>query len=946
MTYEEILIVQHNVLAWTTERKHALANVYLKINPDVLLLNSTNVINNEEMKLYNYNIYKKNISNERNAGIAIAVRKNIKHRIDDNFNSDILSVKIETTKGPINICTFYQPPRRPYFPNQDLSRLIHSNIPTYFLGDLNARHAFLGHTTRTNAVGNTLYQHIQNRLLDHIGPDFNTMTDKIHSQNICRPDIVLINQRAFLNYEIKQGPIVPSDHVPIIMKISTKPIVKELINTVNIKKANWENFTNQMIEKVEDQNNEIDLQNNDRITKETLDNATIKWMEDIKKTVENNAPISRVRYHQHIPDSDFMNILTQHLKEYQENILLWNYNTPARIRYIQDLIIIEAKRMYKENWENKVKNLNKEYKNEPVKYWENFKKLIGQKRIEIPYLIDNNGEKVYEPVEQLNLLTETWEKTFRISEEDNEEFDIENEMIVNNFIRENTERLTPYDHPDINRLDNNNYLISEVTENDIIEIIKTFKNKAPGRSGINKQILVKLPIQAWTRLARIFNLALSMGYYIQINKEGILILPPKPGKDPKIPINRRPITLLEVPGKIFEKIINIRLRKYLEDNNKYYEHQHGFRKGRSTETALMMIYESIALNQRDKNRQCNLVCRDISKAFDKVWHNGLRYKILQLELPNLLEKLLSNYIENRKVWIKDNEGSLGNTIEIKSGVPQGGILSPTLFIIYTADMPETPPNVLNISYADDVTQVIIENDKGKQLLSRKTEREIKRLNEYESKWKIKTNRNKFQLLSISKLKPAKVRVDDNDINFNNEAKILGLTIKRSGICDHLKTKLREARQRKNILRRFENLEKNTRIHMYKAMVRPVFEYPITPTCIMSKTNKQKLQQFQNGNIREIYKLRRNLNPEDSDQEEEENRQTIQELHARHKIEPINVRLHRRAKGSWERFKNIYQELALRSENVETQENEDRNNDHFWWPRVGNYVQQPEPEPRY
>ena len=96
MTYEEILIVQHNVLAWTTERKHALANVYLKINPDVLLLNSTNVINNEEMKLYNYNIYKKNISNERNAGIAIAVRKNIKHRIDDNFNSDVLSVKIET----------------------------------------------------------------------------------------------------------------------------------------------------------------------------------------------------------------------------------------------------------------------------------------------------------------------------------------------------------------------------------------------------------------------------------------------------------------------------------------------------------------------------------------------------------------------------------------------------------------------------------------------------------------------------------------------------------------------------------------------------------------------------------------------------------------------------------------------------------------------------------
>ena len=60
-----------------------------------------------------------------------------------------------------------------------------------------------------------------------------------------------------------------------------------------------------------------------------------------------------------------------------------------------------------------------------------------------------------------------------------------------------------------------------------------------------------------------------MGYYLQMNKEGVLILPSKPGKNPKIPTTRRPITLLEIPGKIIEKIINNRLRIYLEENNKH-----------------------------------------------------------------------------------------------------------------------------------------------------------------------------------------------------------------------------------------------------------------------------------------------------------------------------------------------------------------------------------------
>ena len=86
---------------WTTKWATELSNYYRHENPDIFLLNSTSVINNDKIKIYNYNIIQKNAINERDAGIAIAIRKNITYRILDDFIDDILGVELTTTKGPI-----------------------------------------------------------------------------------------------------------------------------------------------------------------------------------------------------------------------------------------------------------------------------------------------------------------------------------------------------------------------------------------------------------------------------------------------------------------------------------------------------------------------------------------------------------------------------------------------------------------------------------------------------------------------------------------------------------------------------------------------------------------------------------------------------------------------------------------------------------------------------
>ena len=82
---DTLIIMQHNVLSWTFNRRSELCNHYLGVCPDILLLNSTSVINDNTIKVVGYNVHTRNSSNEAQAGIAIAVRKNIQHKLLDGF---------------------------------------------------------------------------------------------------------------------------------------------------------------------------------------------------------------------------------------------------------------------------------------------------------------------------------------------------------------------------------------------------------------------------------------------------------------------------------------------------------------------------------------------------------------------------------------------------------------------------------------------------------------------------------------------------------------------------------------------------------------------------------------------------------------------------------------------------------------------------------------------
>ena len=275
-------------------------------------------------------------------------------------------------------------------------------------------------------------------------------------------------------------------------------------------------------------------------------------------------------------------------------------------------------------------------------------------------------------------------------------------------------------------------------------------------------------------LQYIFNHSLSSGYFPKIFKHAIMIFLPKANKTPYEHTNYRPISLLEVPGKIFEKLLNRRLLEQIENNRLHNERQHGFRPGRGTDTALAILHESVATH-RGNGKTVDLVFRDISRAFDKVWHDGLRYKIRTAQLPDAMIRILCNYLTDRTATIRIGE-YLGQTFGLFSGVPQGGCLSPTLFNLYTHDLTRPYGDKDYIAYADDITQIIPHRTKSAARRSLHTARAIKTIDDFEYKWKIKTNKDKFKVVSIGRTKNEDIRLGDGIIQRTNEGTVLGLDI--------------------------------------------------------------------------------------------------------------------------------------------------------------------------
>ena len=225
-----------------------------------------------------------------------------------------------------------------------------------------------------------------------------------------------------------------------------------------------------------------------------------------------------------------------------------------------------------------------------------------------------------------------------------------------------------------------------IQNDEIIALIRNLNpNKASRSDGISGQMLLFCDDSAALPLKIIFENILLTSTYPDLWKLANVTPVFKKG-DKQLIKNYRPISLLPICDKIFERIIFNNLYSYFNADNLITKNQSGFRPGDSTTNQHLYLVNEIHMAfESPKSLEVCAVFLDISKAFDKVWHEGLIFKLKQSSISGSLLKLFGNYLHNRKQRVALN-GSYSDYSIAESGVPQGSVLGPLLFLVYIYDL--------------------------------------------------------------------------------------------------------------------------------------------------------------------------------------------------------------------------------------------------------------------
>ena len=200
--------------------------------------------------------------------------------------------------------------------------------------------------------------------------------------------------------------------------------------------------------------------------------------------------------------------------------------------------------------------------------------------------------------------------------------------------------------------------------------------------------------------------------------------------------NYRPISLLPICGKIFEKLIFDHLYCFLITNNLITENQSGFRPGDSSVNQLLAITTEI-YNSFETHDETRAVFLDMSKAFDKVWHEGLVFKLRRNGMDGNILGVLKSFLSNRKQRVVLN-GIQSSWQDIHSGVPQGSVLGPLLFLIYINDLTDNISAKIKL-FADDSSLFLKVNDvaTAHRILSE----DLEKITNWAKQWKMVFNPN-------------------------------------------------------------------------------------------------------------------------------------------------------------------------------------------------------------
>ena len=257
------------------------------------------------------------------------------------------------------------------------------------------------------------------------------------------------------------------------------------------------------------------------------------------------------------------------------------------------------------------------------------------------------------------------------------------------------------------KLKENNLEFRTVDKSEISKILLNINNsKSPGFDNVAGKFLKDGSEILSAHISNIFNLSVMLSKFPSQCK--IAKIKPIFKKASKLEaVNYRPISLLPLISKVFEKCIHDQLQMYVTSFNIIYKLQSGFRSDFSTDTCLSYLHNEI-LKGFEKGEYTGMILIDLQKAFDTIDHKILLKKLKYIGLSDDATSWIESYLTNRTTFV-EIEGYMSSEKDIKCGVPQGSILGPLLFLIYVNDMPQSV-NCDLLLYADDSCLTVTHRD--------------------------------------------------------------------------------------------------------------------------------------------------------------------------------------------------------------------------------------------
>ena len=382
-------------------------------------------------------------------------------------------------------------------------------------------------------------------------------------------------------------------------------------------------------------------------------------------------------------------------------------------------------------------------------------------------------------------------------------------------------------------------------------------NKSAGPDGIPNSVMKMCADQMAGPLKCLFQKTLDLGK-LPVDWKEARVTPLFKKGSKKAPGNYRPISLTSQPCKVLERIVRKRIVEHLDDHDLISKHQHGFTKRRSCQTNLIEAMEEWT-KTLDEGHALDIAYLDFQKAFDTVPHRRLKKKLYGYGIRGRLLDWICDFLHNRRQHVTIGN-STSNSVDIKSGVPQGSVLGPTLFLIYVNELPTVIKSSIKM-FADDakVYRPIRLDDDVAALQA-----DLQALCAWSLKWLLRFNVAKCKIMHCG-LSNQHNRYYMTENGLNRELKAttmerdLGVVTTSSfKATEHCYQAANKASSALRLLRiAFASLNMNNFKPLYTSYVRPHLDYCLSavgPHLIQDLKALEKVQRRASKLVREIKHL--------------------------------------------------------------------------------------------